>query len=278
MIVMKNALQISVPPSFRTVEGVLAGLHQLEAAFVAAGDRHGVFTTAYVVTTTKLKDWIDHGHFLQNELVERYVVAFGNAYRDALAADTVEFRGAVPLAWRQSFDACRAGRTSIFQDLLLGINAHINHDLAHAVIRAGLDVNCQRCYQDHCRMNEALRLATPLVRRRVAANYSRWLDLANWIYGRSIDRAVARAFEQARENAWGWAKALAAAGSDAERANVEQMISRRAEMAGQQILDRRRTPGKALALLYEIKGQFSAPTVPRSSYTTAASLCPLSIV
>jgi hypothetical protein len=274
---MKNNIQISIPPSFRTVEEVLDGLYQLEAAFVAAGDRRGVFTTAYVITTATLKDWIDDRRFLQNELVARYVVAFGNAYRDALAADAGGLRWSVPLAWQQSFDACRVGRTSIFQDLLLGINAHINHDLAHAVIRSGLDVHCQRCYQDHSRMNDALRLATPLVRSRVAANYSRWLDLANWLYGRAIDRAVARTFEQARENAWTWAKALAAADGAAERINVELTISRRAESAGQQILDRPRTPGKSLALLYEIKCQFSVPITPIASYSSAANLCPLSI-
>jgi hypothetical protein len=275
---MNRKPETLIPSPFRTVDGVLAGLCALEAAFVAAGDRRGVFTTAYVVTTTTFKHWIENRRFLQNDLVARYVVAFGNLYRDALAADENGEPWAVPAAWRQSFEASRTRRTSIFQDLLLGINAHINHDLAHAVIRAGLNVDCNTCYQDHTRMNDALRLATQLVRRRVAANYSRWLNVANWLYGRAIDAAVATSFEKARDNAWTWAKTLARADSEAERTEVASTIDRRAELAGGQILARRRSPGKSLSLLHEIKSPAAAELFSlRSNYEMVPSLCPASV-
>ena len=277
MITMRQSIRVSVPSSFRTVEEVLSGLCELEAAFVAAGDRRGVFTTAYLATTMTMSDWLERRRFLQNDLVARYVVAFGNLYREAIASYEAGLRSAVPGAWRQSFDACRFRRTSVFQDLLLGINAHINHDLAHAVIRAGLDVDCDRCYQDHTRMNEALRLATPLVRKRVAANYSRWINVANWLLGRTIDATVAGSFARARENAWTWATALSRARSTLACRRVEVMIDRRAELSGQKILDRRRSPAKTLALLHEIKSQFAAPIAPVANLERISTLCPASI-
>jgi len=207
----------------------------------------------------------------------RYVVAFGNLYREALAFHEAGQRSAVPGAWRQSFDACRFRRTSVFQDLLLGINAHINHDLAHAVIRAGLDVACDRCYQDHTRMNESLRLATPLVRKRVATNFSPWINVANWLLGKTIDAAVADSFERARQNAWAWATALSRARNTSESRRIEVMIDRRAELSGQQILDRRRSPAKALALLHEFKSQFAAPIAPVGNFQNISTLCPANI-
>jgi hypothetical protein len=182
--------------------------------------------------------------------VADYLVAFANAYRQALASHQDGRPGNMATAWRQSFDACRNPRVSVFQHLLLGINAHINHDLPYAVLQGGFDVHCERCYRDHRRIDDALRAATPLVRQRLGAVYGRSLHVANDQYGRLLDDAVALTFERARHNSWVLASALAAAGSASERLGIGALIDRRAESAGRLILRCRCAPLIALASLF----------------------------
>jgi hypothetical protein len=69
---------------------------------------------------------------------------------------------------------------------------------------------------------------------------------------------------------------LARADSEAERTHVASTIDRRAELAGEQILTRRRTPGKFLSLLHEIKSPAEA-SFARGNYEMVPSLCPVSI-
>jgi hypothetical protein len=244
---------IPVPAPFARVHDVIAGLTQLENAFVAAKDRRGVFVTAYLVITRTIQEWIDRELFLQNEMIACYVVAFANAYRQALAHYEAGERLAIPKAWQQSFDASHAGDASIIQDLLLGINAHINHDLPYAVLQGGLNVHCDRCHHDHTRINDSLRLATPLVRQRIAAIHRRGLHITNWIFGRTIDEAVAYTFQRARQNSWALAKALDAARRADQKACLGDMINDRAASAGRTILAHRYAPAKCLASLYEVE-------------------------
>jgi hypothetical protein len=261
---MATTKPLPIPPAFERVSDVAAGFAELEKSFIASKDRRGVFVTAYLLITRTLQEWIDAGRFHQNDIVAQYVVAFANAYRQALAHDEAGQCLAVPQAWRQSFEATRSRNATIIQDLLLGINAHINHDLPHAVIQGGLNVHCERCYQDHTRINDALKLTTPWVRQRIALTYDRSLHLTNWMYGRAIDAAAACSFERARENSWNLAKALDLAQGASDRARVERMIDDRAALAGRMILSHRYAPAKCLAILHEIKTPLTPTTAPAS--------------
>jgi Family of unknown function (DUF5995) len=249
---MSSRNSLIVPPAFESVEDAVNGLAELESAFTDRHDRRGVFVTAYLVITRIIQQWIDRGEFLENDMVAGYAVAFANAYRQALADYQAGERRAVPTAWRQAFDASGTNSVSIIQDLLLGINAHINHDLPHAVLDGGFNVHCDRCYRDHTRINDALRAATPLVRARIAARYQRGLFITNWLWGRRIDHLVANSFERARENSWTLAKALDLAHCPAETARVRRMIDDRAALAGHAILAHRYQPGRCLAAVYEL--------------------------
>jgi hypothetical protein len=102
-----NSHRVPVPAPFTRVRDVVEGLTCLEGVFLARGDRRGVFVTAYLTVTQTLDSWLDRGLFLQTGLVADYVVAFANAYRQALASHQDGGHANVALAWLQSFDACR---------------------------------------------------------------------------------------------------------------------------------------------------------------------------
>lgn len=243
--------QIPVPSPFRQFSDVIAGLGILEKMLIVSGDRRGVFVTAYLEITRTIQEWLRRRYFIDNEMVARYVVAFANLYRRAFANYECEARDKVPDSWVLSFDASRNGKCTITQDLLLGINAHINHDLPFAVLQANLNLSCESCYRDHTRINDALHLATRNIRHKIVSIYQPSLRIQNLFLGRSIDKLIAVAFQEARQNAWTAAQALGSADSPVEKQKIGQIVHDRAALAGQLILNSNSNLTRCIKILQE---------------------------
>src|SRR5690606_13887811 len=160
---------IPIPPLFTTVAEAVAGLSALEEVLYSRRDRRGVFVTAYLLITKTLQAWIIDGRFADDKWTERYLLALANLYRQALEAYEAQHRENVPKAWQQSLDTSRSGLALIIQDLILGINAHINRDLPFALVKAGIEKKTATRYQDHLLVNDALRETTDVVQDRIAA-------------------------------------------------------------------------------------------------------------
>ena len=239
---------VAVPPPFQSVDEVAAGLAALDRQFRAARDRRGLFVTAYMATTHTIGQWIAQGVFLDNQAMARYVVAFANEYRRALSDYTAGECARVPMAWQQSFDACDRKDRSVYQCLMLGINAHMNRDLPYAVIEAEVDVNCAGCYQDYVRIDDVLQLNMPLVRRRIADAHGTEMPLVQRWFGGLGDARLMRGFRRARENSWALAQLLARAETPSARRDVERMIEERSAIEGEKILGLRHAAPAPLSL------------------------------
>ncbi len=233
MLTYRKALE--VPPAFQSIGDVAAGLAALDCQFRSARDLRGLFVMAYVATTDTIGQWIDQGVFQDCAAMTRYVVAFANEYRRALADRVAGNHSSIPVAWQQSFDACD-DRSGVLQCLMLGINAHMKRDLPYAVMAAGIDVDCSNCYQDYVRIDDVLRLNMPLVRRRIAEAYGADLSLTQRWLGGLADAGIARDFRGARQRSWEFAQLLAAAKTQSARAAVDRAIEERAAAEGQKIL------------------------------------------
>jgi len=91
------------------------------------------FVKLYIMVSTGVNDDPASGSFLDPEWMSRLDVVFANIYFSSLAA---YLRGsAIPRSWQALFEA--RGRTDIdrIQFALAGMNAHINHDLALALLQ-----------------------------------------------------------------------------------------------------------------------------------------------
>lgn len=241
---------LEVPEPFQDLSEVLAGLRDLEAAFVAAQDRRGVFTLAYRIVTETLGEWLAGGRFEDCALVDRYATRFANAYRRALVEDTGGRPERVPAAWRLCFRAARGGRDGVVRDLLTGINAHVNRDLPFVILDAGIDPASEACHRDHDTVNDALRAAMPTVRVAVARRYTpRWTWAAR-LAGPRLDRVLDVAFRRARENAWRAAARLDQAEGPPERERLARRIEERALARGEAILASRSGLRAHFRLLY----------------------------
>lgn len=214
---------IPVPAPFRTAHDVLAGLSTLEQYFLATGDRRGVFLTAYRTITTAVDAQCTAGGFHDAAWVTKYLIAFGSLYRDALAADVAGDRSRVPKSWRLAFDAARARRGWVIQHLVLGVNAHINHDLALALLAAGIDTDRQTRYDDHTAVNAVLERATPTLKAEVSALWAPVLTRLDHAAGTLDDEVTTFSIPKARDHAWAMAVAI-----DATRGRPGELLLRRA--------------------------------------------------
>lgn len=141
---------------FTTTDTVLTRLGAAERHLRDQGDRRAVFLTVYTRMTEQVLTGVDDGAFRDSDWVSDYLVSFGNAYRRAHFAYERGDYGDVPVPWRIAFDTALAGDTLVLQDALLGVNAHINYDLAYTLDEVGIDPDRLDKHADHNHVNAIL--------------------------------------------------------------------------------------------------------------------------
>ncbi len=221
-------MQQHIRTEYRTLEDVIASLTAVEQYFLLRRDRRGIFVTAYLHISREIRRRLTTSRFLDADWVARYLICFGNLYRRALLAYEEGNLTAVPKAWRLSFDAARAGTGLVTQHLILGINAHINHDLALALAEVGIDPDRPQKYRDHTAVNLVLEEATAGLQDQVAAMYAPVLHRLDRIFGGLDERATNFSIPKAREHAWTFAVALTSARGEQERRLLRQALDEQA--------------------------------------------------
>jgi hypothetical protein len=219
-----------------SVDEVATGLAGVEACCMEAQDRRGVFATAYLTITRAIQAEIVAGGFNDPAWVARYLVSFGNLYRRAMCAWSSGEPHSVPKSWCIAFDAARTGTGFVIQHLVLGINAHINHDLALALDEVGIDPTRPAKYEDHARVNTVLEAATAGLKSEVSTKYAPILERLDWIAGRLDDDFMQFSIPKARDHAWSCAVSLAGARSEAERAILLRALDEQAAVIARLIL------------------------------------------
>jgi hypothetical protein len=124
------AIVTAQPPA--AVAGVLAWMHALDEA-LPAEDGLRWFNWLYLQVTERVAADSAAQRFRDGSWLERLDVAFANLYFDALRSwltDPVR----CPRAWVPLFDSRRRTGIDRLQFAVAGMNAHINRDLAVAIV------------------------------------------------------------------------------------------------------------------------------------------------
>ena len=211
-------------PEYRTFDDVLGSLGRLQQIFYEQRDRRAVFVSAYLVITTAVKARVLSKSFADNEWVMRYDIAFANQYRIALLAYERGDSAGLPEAWRIAFDAARHNDALIIQDLMLGINAHVNHDLPFTLSAVSIDPDRQQRFEDHTTVNETLQAAMGELENRIEAMYAPGLDMLGRAFYPLIGEITSFDLTASRQLAWDHAVALTDARNDGERAAIMRRI------------------------------------------------------
>lgn len=189
-----------------TVDEVLADLDRVIDDAIAAADRIGYFAALYHQVTARVRDGIQTGFFDDGPRMERLDVTFANRYLDALH----RWRsGARPTrSWQASFEAAALSRPLIVQQLLVGINAHINLDLGIAAAETSPGAALPGLRRDFDRINEILAGLIDGIEEEISG-LSPWIGWLERVGGRHDDVVIRFSIEVARSEAWRFAVELA---------------------------------------------------------------------
>ena len=241
---------------YESLQDVIEGLRQIESALRGASDRRAIFATAYLNMTEEIAARVGDSRFQDPAWVARYALAFANLYRRALLSYESGDLPAVPKAWRASFEASQQRRVLLLQDLLLGINAHINRDLAFALDEAGIDPERDKRRADHTAVNDAVRQATDPVQDAITSRYAPALRLLERALGPLDEEITNFSIDKARFTAWISAVALANARDQAEREDASAAIEDRASVMAKLIMHPR-LPARVVNSMHRIEATSS---------------------
>jgi hypothetical protein len=183
-------------------------LESLRSVFEERDDRRAVFLTIYSRMTGEVARRVDRGEFEDPDWVTDYLVAFADLYREAVRAYEAGDLAALPDPWQLSFDASMAGDALVLQDALLGINAHINYDLALAIDEAGVRPEPETKYRDHCEVTQVIADIIDDAQEDLFAFGAEGLETADESLGRLDERLTVFTIDECRESAWRTAVAM----------------------------------------------------------------------
>jgi hypothetical protein len=149
----------------------------------------------------------------------------------------------VPPAWQIAFQTARDGQVNAGQDMLLGINAHVQNDMPFVVAALGVrNGNGQSRKPDHDKVNLILDAAYEQVVEAVARRYDSLVSLTNASWDPLDDAGGLEMVKGWREGVWRNAERLLNAKSDAERGQVAAQIQQNAA-AWARLIAGPQTPG-----------------------------------
>ena len=188
-------------------------------------DHRGVFATTYLVLTQHIRQTLKRrpNFFDDRRWLAIEDVVFADLYFAAVAADA----GGRPLpeAWRIAFDTAHAGDANAGQDMLLGINAHVQRDMPYVLASVGIRTPSGASRKpDHDRANAILDAAYEYVVRAVEERYDPLLATSNANWNPIDDVAGLEMVKGWREGVWRNAERLLAARGAEERREVERSI------------------------------------------------------
>lgn len=181
------------------IDGVLTILDGLIAENKAASDPLGYFPALYRQVTLEVKQGIAQGFFANGPRMARFDALFANRYFAAYAA----FRsgGQPTKSWQVAFDGTRSGQLIILQDLLVGINAHINLDLGVAAGETFQGAALEDFHGDFDKINQILAGLLPKV-EMVVGQFSPLLGILAKIGGKDVIEVLDFSMNAARDDAW----------------------------------------------------------------------------
>jgi hypothetical protein len=135
-------------------------------------DHRAVFATTYELLTLELRAaMLSNPHlFADPSWVIGEDATFANMYFDSFSA--YESGKPVPPAWQVAFDAARSGDDNAVQDMLAGINAHVQRDMPFMMASVGLRTPAGATHKpDHDVFNNVLNQAYPVVADTIAQRF-----------------------------------------------------------------------------------------------------------
>ena len=188
-------------------------------------DHRAVFATTYLTLSKVLRKRIrrDPHLFRDRRYLAFEVTHFANFYFHMLHAS--ERGRPIPEAWRISIDTARRGDANAGQDMLIGINAHVQRDMPYVIAQLGLVTRSGASRKpDHNVMNRVLDEAYQPVVDAIRRRYDPIVSTTNAEWNPLDDVGGLEMVKAWREGVWRNAERLVNARTPAQRRQVSASI------------------------------------------------------
>lgn len=216
------------------------------ATWQAHDDRRAIFLDCYLRMTRQMSVALDAGEFADAAWVACLLDRFADYYFDALT--TYEQGGAPPAVWQVAHDAAHQPETLTLQNLLLGVNAHINYDLVLVVAellqpewpQSTAAQRLQR-HADYTHVNAIIARTIDAVQDEIVVPGAPVLRIVDLLLGRLDEWATVQVITGWREEVWQQALTLLATSDPAASAELRDAVEantlrRAARMLGRDAL------------------------------------------
>jgi hypothetical protein len=195
-------------PLPRNIDEVIARMDALVERFTTSESRLGYFAALYRGVTKEIKRNIVNRTFENPELLEELAVRFAGRYFAAL--EQYESGTTPSEPWHIAFEASKRRRPIILQHLLLGMNAHINFDLAIASAETSPSLEILSLKTDFMQVNSILAAQIPKVLTAMS-ECSPLIGLVSLFYKHTEEKIAHFSMDIARAFSWLTAEDLAVA-------------------------------------------------------------------
>jgi hypothetical protein len=176
-------------------------MEALQTRLDANGDWRAVFCDTYRRTTQRVGEAIGRGEFHDSEWVTKLDVRFAQYYFDALSQWDQTQLTVEP--WQIAFDESTAQRTTALQDIALGMNAHINHDLVLAIVDVlGPSDDLDKRRADHDHINVVLARIVNEIQDAMELRYDPLVGVLDFALGKVDEEFMGWIIEIARNDVW----------------------------------------------------------------------------
>lgn len=177
-------------------------------AWEEVGDARATFLSCYALMTGNMLAALEAGQFHDGAWVRRLLEHFADYYFRALA-DYDADPAAAPAVWRCAHDAACEGRVAAIQNLLLGVNAHINYDLVLATAdlltaewHALPPATRQQRQEDYNRVNDIISHTIDAVQDTILERREPALDVLDRLLGPVDEWLISREITRWRTAVW----------------------------------------------------------------------------
>jgi hypothetical protein len=220
---------------------VVDRMQSLVSQWEVRADRRATFLSCYMMMTRNMLAALDRHEFGDSAWVAGLLHRFADYYFVALEAYEQD-PAAAPLVWQLAHNATREHRAFAVQELLLGVNAHINYDLVLALVDllgpewdALSDSQREARYADHCRVNDVIGRTMDDVQDQVLEPVSRIMAIVDDLLGPIDEALISRLIAHWRETVWRDAVHLLEAREPSERDRLIQEVEQEALKLGNMI-------------------------------------------
>jgi hypothetical protein len=228
--------------TMRCIRDTIVRMRKLQARFGC--DHRAVFATTYLLLTEQVRDAMrrDPHYFKDPRWLIYEDTVFANFYFSAIKA--YERNKPVPPAWKIAFDTARSGDANAGQDMLLGINAHVQRDMPFVVATVGLRTRSGATRKpDHDVVNQILSDAYERIVSTIGRRYDSLVTITNASWNPIDDVAGLEMVKGWREGVWRNAERLLEAKTASERRQVADSIETNAATWANLIADGQVPPG-----------------------------------